>query len=408
MKISSIFYTLLLLVAAAHASFDDVDQRKSNVFLRHTIHHSEQYHRVEIQTVASALNDILGKLLSVILSIFKIRRGFDNNAVNDADESLMSPSDMPSLAPSDMPSIAPSDMPSLAPSDMPSDHPSISSAEWEDNNPGDDPFPEGFDVCANSGSTAEEDRADLTVLYGYKLELASGGKVFEATRQIETKMHDSIKTDLCLESDVLAISADPLDIPGALCNGGDQAAGDGPCFFIAGRMRLFIKQENILNSAGVYCMVLEAARNYMATVNATAEFQDVVNIESTIIGSLVPTFCNFLSQGDSSEPETSNAAVSDSSVTDVTSATKSSTSKPSKAYVLPGAVAGASCFVALVALLLIRRRRNLANRDLNMDSSSSASVLHVDTMRDGVSPRTDSIYINSVLSRMSIDTDRDL
>jgi hypothetical protein len=408
MKISSVLYTLLLLATAVHASYGG-DRKSSEVFLRQTIPDSQQYHRVEIQTVVSSLTDVLSKILSAILNLFKLQRGsnvFNNN--NDSGESILNSSDMPSLAPSDMPSYAPSDMPSLAPSDMPSDHPSISSPEWEDNNPGDDPFPDDFDVCANSGSTAEEDRADLTVLYGYKLELASGGKVFEATRNIELKMHESIQTEICTESDVLAISADPLDIPGALCNGGDQTAANGPCFFIAGRMRLFIKQENILNSAGVYCMVLEAARNYMATVNATAEFQDVVNIESTIIGSLVPTFCNFLSQADSSDPDSSNAAVTDSSASDITPATKSSESNASNPYVMPAAVSGASCFVVMVALLLIRRRRKLTSSELNIDSSSTSSVLQIDTMGDGVSPRTDSIYINSVLSRISIDTDRDL
>lgn len=126
-------------------------------------------------------------------------------------------SDTPSLAPSDTPSLAPSDSPSLAPSDMPSnmpsDTPSITPVKWTETS--DTAPPQGFEACPSNGSATDFASApELSVLYGYTMELLPGASVLSVTGKIEAHLQAALVENVCVaELDALAISPSPFDSP---------------------------------------------------------------------------------------------------------------------------------------------------------------------------------------------------
>ena len=60
---------------------------------------------------------------------------------------------------------------------------------------------------------------------------------------------------------------------------------------IAGRLKLLIGLDSIEDISSVYCEFLEAIRTYISSDDIVSKLEEVVSINSTISGSLVPDFC---------------------------------------------------------------------------------------------------------------------
>jgi len=318
------------------------------------------------------------------------------------------PSDMPSMMPSDMPSdednefveagdqdilFPDSDIPSDMPSSMPSDMPSLAPMSWEDLDE-DALDPNNTYFCPNTGRVVDSPTRDI--LYSYRLELMEEDtELSNITAAIENRIQVELTsgtetvcnaTDMYLE-DVVAITADPLDIPAAVCGVFTETTGDGACSYVSGRMRIALTPDGVADpmvEAGVYCRTLDMVRIFLDSGIIEEEMPEVAMVQSTILGQLVPSFCSdfipnetiamddSLFEGEGEEDETEEADAGDRGVdvVDVVPASenesKSETGDDTPFFVLPLTVVLSVSLALLVAFVIFKRRRN-ANRQHQQD-----------------------------------------
>ena len=300
------------------------------------------------------------------------------------------PSDMPSLLPSDIPSLLPSDIPSMLPSDFPSITPPI----WGDKSLNEDDVE--F-VCSTNGNTADAPTRD--VLYAYKLELTeSGSSLEDAVAAIEKLLQVYLSTgpgSVCQadEADmghVVGITAAPDDVPAAACDVLTERQGDGPCSYVAGRIRVAVQMDVAGDSAaeaGIYCRTLDLIRGFLDSGAIEQDLTEVARVRSAILGQLVPDFCSvdspsdtigaggtlFEGQGSSGDESGSDRGidVDEGSVpTDVAPLeqdVKKSAAAGRAAFVVPLTVVLSITMALLVSYFVYKKRRSGSNQQQNKD-----------------------------------------
>ena len=218
------------------------------------------------------------------------------------------PSDYPSFMPSDVPSLLPSDIPSMMPSDvpslLPSDLPSIALPEWGENGVSEDDI--SF-LCPNQDDDGGAPSRD--VLYAYRLEMAeAGSSLNDAVADIEGLLGTYLSTGagtICRADDdylghVVGLARSPGDVPASSCNVLTESEGEGPCSFVAGRLRVAVEMDSVgdpATEAGIYCRTLDLIREFLDSGAIEKELTEVARVSSAILGQLVPDFCSVDSAG---------------------------------------------------------------------------------------------------------------
>lgn len=322
------------------------------------------------------------------------------------EESLSSPldsfsdvSDIPSLSPTGMPSMIPSDMPSMIPSNMPSDMPSLAPISWTDSDSdGTALDPDKTFFCPNMGRDADAPTRDI--LYAYRLELIEGDtELADVIVAIENRLQVELTsgtetvcnaTDMYLE-DVIAVTADPLDIPAAVCGVFTETTGDGACSFISGRMRIALAPDGVgdpMVEAGVYCRTLDLIRAFLDSGIIEEEMPEVAMVRSTILDQLVPSFCSVLmpnetiamdesifegegeEDGADEEDGSDEADAAERGIDVVGVVSLENETKSRKRYVVPLTVVLSVSLALLVAFLIYRKRRNTTTSQHQQDEIS--------------------------------------
>lgn len=157
--------------------------------------------------------------------------------------------------------------------------------------------------------------------------------------------------------------------------------GNGTCYLVAGRTTFLIGQDATGDTNGIYCNALESIRTYITNQDITIKISDVVAVNSTIVGSLVPTFCSALNIG---------SPGGTSSVTDGGASSKDAGSNDRKPFG-PGLAVGIGAAVGLVALalLVVNQKRRRARAAVVQFNSSSGSDVEQQT---NLSPRESQDY----------------
>jgi hypothetical protein len=124
----------------------------------------------------------------------------------------------PSTVPSNVPSSPPSDVPSSPPSAVPTTAsmvPSFAPFSWNDVL-GDASSDNDFQACPTDPNPVDQSRStELSVLYSYRVELTPAARVLEVVRDIEDRLQDVLIGTVCTtKTSTMAISANPVDIPG--------------------------------------------------------------------------------------------------------------------------------------------------------------------------------------------------
>jgi hypothetical protein len=133
---------------------------------------------------------------------------------------------------------------------------------------------------------------------------------------------------------------------------------------VAGRLKVLARKDTGLDSSDIYCQALAAIKNEFASGRVSAAVTTVATIEDTIEGNLVPTSCESTLGLDA-------VPLEESAVNSTTKNIGSSSLSAGKIFAI--VICGA--FVAVVALLLYRRRhRNTRDEVDNINLMSSSDL----------------------------------
>ena len=279
------------------------------------------------------------------------------------------PSDAPSMTPSDVPTMAPSDTPVTAPSTAPS----AAKLTWNDGLGGDS---YNIETCPYDPKPFENTSSTLlTIMYAYQIELTSNAEITEVTKQIEALLQTKLAAQICITgTDTLGITSESSSRLGALCQ---HSAGDGPCYVMAGRLTLLVALSALSDKSEIYCEFLETIRAFLSGGTVPTQVAEVVALNSTILDSLVPTFCTMRQGKDIS------------SLAGEGESTNGPSDRVSKMTVLPITIGCVVCAIAAAAALLIYRWRSATTPPPIPPCRSSGSDLYFENSDESESRRDD-------------------
>jgi hypothetical protein len=198
-----IAYTFCISFLAIHVTADEKYSRSSNRGLKGRL-------SSELTDPQPDSERLLGVIPTLLKKFIDVKKKFDvyDGILGDVLFGL-APSDVPSLTPSDAPTTVPSDAPSISPMQAPSSAP----FSWNEVL-GSDSY--DFETCASDPEPIDFQKStELTVLYGYKLELQPNVRVWNATDQIEMLLQKHLVEQVCNTfTDTLGVTSSPSDGPG--------------------------------------------------------------------------------------------------------------------------------------------------------------------------------------------------
>lgn len=66
----------------------------------------------------------------------------------------------------------------------------------------------------------------------------------------------------------------------------------GPCFYVAGRAKLLVNEMSLGSTRVIHCQALEYIRSFFSSKEIESQIPDVVSVNDTFAGNIVPTLCN--------------------------------------------------------------------------------------------------------------------